>query len=74
MAYFSNGTEGEIYEAHYCQKCVHNQKDHCPVLELHLLWNYEQFDNKDKRCALDKFIKRDGTDNEQCRMFIRCAW
>lgn len=50
MAYFSNGTEGEMYEDKYCSRCIHNTADpqdaltvnECPVLEVHLIYNYDQ--------------------------------
>ena len=45
--YFANGTEGEIFEAKWCARCLHNVKPHgespgCPVLYVHSLFNYEQ--------------------------------
>ena len=27
MGYFSNGAEGERYEAQYCSNCMHNKED-----------------------------------------------
>lgn len=73
MAYFSNGTEGMSYEEQYCSRCMFCED--CPVLTLHMLWNYEQHGEsetaKAKRTALDLLIPRtkDGW-NEQCRMFV----
>ena len=71
MGYFSNGTEGMAYTEHYCSRCVNDKNDDCPILALHLLWNYDQHDNTDKKLALDSFIPRsaDGLSNEQCKMF-----
>ena len=40
MAYFSNGTEGMMYEEEYCSRCVHSQ-DSCSVMVLHNLYNYD---------------------------------
>ena len=72
MAYFANGSEGSCYESQYCSRCVHNREPEdnggCPVLFLHLLWNYEQRDGT-KAEALGLFIPRTGIHNEQCRMF-----
>lgn len=70
MAYFSNGSEGEEYEARYCSKCVHCGE--CPILVLHSLWNYDALDSETKHTALNVFIPRskDGLSNEQCRMFV----
>lgn len=57
MAYFSNGTEGMIYEGAVCSRCVHQDgptieqpgdrvgdnepDDGCPVWLLHFLYNYD---------------------------------
>ena len=72
MAYFSNGTEGSIYEAQYCDKCIHrkdaNKGECCPVLMLHLLWNGDT--EEDRELALDLFIPRKGIVNEACTMFV----
>ena len=71
MGYFANGTEGDIYEERYCNRCVH--RGGCAVYFLHLDWNYEQ--HKDdptsqaKAFALDLLIPRDGIENKQCEMF-----
>lgn len=67
MAYFSNGTEGMIYEEKYCSRCVHN--DGCPVWGLHFEQNYTK--NEEIRSILDYLIPRrkDGLGNELCRMF-----
>lgn len=39
MAYFSNGSEGSMYEEQWCSRCVHN--DGCTVWLAHLLFNYD---------------------------------
>jgi hypothetical protein len=53
MGHFSNGTEGEMYQEHYCFRCVHWNDDHgCPVWFLHELHVGE----KDWRPTLDKLI------------------
>lgn len=73
MAYFSNGSEGMSYEAHYCHRCVH--REGCAVWSLHQQHNYEQCrdtpEGKAWEAALDALIPRskDGLDNEQCTMF-----
>ena len=72
MAYFSNGTEGEIYQEQYCYRCQNwNDEKGCPIMDLHLLWNYDAIDEPAKEMALDTFIPRskDGIGNEQCLMF-----
>lgn len=68
MAYFSNGTEGEMYEDKYCSKCVHNQG--CPIMGMHMHFNYDE-GNKDES-FLDWLIprKKNGLGNLKCKMFI----
>lgn len=66
MGYFSNGTEGDMYEAKWCDHCIH-QDDPCAVWEAHLLRNYEECNKKDS--ILHLLIPREGVHNGQCRMF-----
>jgi hypothetical protein len=77
MGYFSNGSEGMEYMARYCERCV-NFRDNgsgsegCPIMDLHLLWNYDAVGknaDKAKTDALNHFIPRDGIYNGQCTMF-----
>ena len=74
MAYFANGTQGQIYEDQYCARCVHsldkdaNKGECCPVLMLHLLWNGDKIE--DRELALDLFIPREGIVNKECSMFF----
>ena len=77
MGYFSNGTEGDDYEARYCCKCLnYDDEMGCPILNLHLLWNYDAVgpsvdpnERDAKAYALNHFIPRKGIENLQCRMF-----
>lgn len=85
MGYFSNGTEGEIYQATYCDNCVHwrdlgdGRGYGCPIIDLHMLYNYDQHPEHSnnpeqaERTAnmLNELIPRseNGLYNEQCRMF-----
>ena len=68
MAYFPNGTSGEIFQNRQCSKCVHGQSADCAVWTAHLLHNYE----KDKRPVLDILIPMDadGIYPLDCEMFI----
>lgn len=70
MGYFSNGTEGELYQEHFCDRCVHDVNGDCPVWAAHLIHNYDECNKPDS--ALHMLIPRskDGLDNERCRMFI----
>lgn len=67
MGYFSNGTEGMIYEEMYCCHCVHHEN--CAILQAHFVHNYNEC-NKESS-ILDYFIprKKDGLGNEKCTMF-----
>lgn len=69
MAYFSNGTEGIDYQEKYCRLCIHDIDSQCPVIMLHLLWNYEAVNDKVKSLALNTLIPVDGIENKQCKMF-----
>lgn len=62
MAYFPNGTAGEMFRERNCFLCVHGAGERledgaepCPIMTLHLLWNYEREDEA-KRMALDELI------------------
>ncbi len=76
MGYFSNGTEGDIYEAEHCEKCVHWKHDQqtdtwgCPVMDAHTLHNYEQTENKALESVLGRLIPRGERGNLKCSMFI----
>lgn len=70
MGYFSNGTESDTYEEHYCNRCENNDKEKgCWILNEHMMYNYDECNNKDS--YLHKLIPRseDGLRNEQCVMF-----
>jgi hypothetical protein len=66
MGYFSNGTEGDLYENRYCMRCWH-QGD-CAVWDAHMLYNYDECNNKES--ILHILIPRDGIKNLECKMFI----
>ena len=66
MGYFPNGTEGELYEAEYCDRCVH-QDDPCAVWLLHMLHNSDECNND--KSMLHVLIPKNGIRNEQCAMF-----
>jgi len=72
MGYFSNGTEGMIYEENYCMRCDHYDEGGCPVLTIHALYNYDQCRDGDKGKAVERilseFIPIDGIHNGPCRM------
>ena len=71
MGYFSNGSEGEYYEAKYCARCVHQATEDrgCPIWDLHMLYNYDQLKKDATRLALAMFIPEVAGGNGQCTMF-----
>ena len=78
MGYFSNGTEGEIFQEQYGARCLHNGDENgegplCPVWELHLLYDYDQLKNKDLAHCLGALIPRQGGRNLACRLFVPAA-
>ena len=74
MGYFSNGTQGMIYEERVCAHCAHrdgpNGDTGCAVMLAHMLYNYDECNND--KSILDILIPRtkDGLGNERCTMFV----
>ena len=69
MAYFSNGSEGDFYEAKYCRRCVHMHPAHgCPCWDAHLLWNYDECNKPNS--ILHKMWPREGCHNGVCMFFV----
>lgn len=68
MGYFSNGTEGMIFEEQWCSRCVHSDdrpgkeigdRDNppCPVWMAHLMFAYDECDSKSNaKTILDMLI------------------
>ena len=69
MAYFSNGTEGELYKNEYCRRCVHDANQDCAVWLVHLIHNYGSKEDSILHLLISR--SKDGLSNEQCKMFIR---
>lgn len=63
MAYFSNGTEGMVFDDQ-CSKCKYGE-DPCPITWVQHEYNYEACNNKTARAILDDLVKNDGT----CAMY-----
>ena len=79
MAYFSNGTECDMYEDKYCEKCITWRKRQgdfgagCPVWDIHFADSYEECNSKSKaKVILDRLIpmSKDGLYAEECAMFM----
>jgi hypothetical protein len=65
MAYFANGTEGEVYEHKYCNKCRIFKNGTCPVLDLHMIYN----GNDTFEEVLDILIPRVDGENQKCSYY-----
>ena len=74
MGYFSNGTEGDMFEDKWCSRCVHvgpPDGPGCPVMLAHVLHNYNECNNPDS--ILHLLITRGKAENgfhQECRMFV----
>lgn len=63
MAYFPNGTSGEIWRGENCAHCLHDDIDGgCPIENVHLIFNYDQHGQGEKgeaiKTILDLLIPR----------------
>jgi len=69
MGYFSNGSEGECYEARYCARCYFGGSETgCPIMFLHFHRNYDDCNNPES--PLHAMIPRlDNGDNGECVCF-----
>jgi len=63
MAYFSNGTEGTIFEDQ-CSICKYGDKP-CPIAWVQMNYNYDAGNNKVATDILNDLVKNDGT----CEMY-----
>lgn len=63
MAYFSNGSEGMVFDDQ-CQKCKYGDKP-CPIALVQMEYNYSAANNEVATKILDTLVKDDGT----CTMY-----
>ena len=63
MAYFSNGSEGMVFEDQ-CARCFYGEKP-CPIAWVQIEYNYEAVNNDIATKILNELVKNDGT----CAMF-----
>jgi len=56
MAYFSNGSEGEVFDEE-CRECVFGELG-CPVFCVQSAYNYEACNNKVARSILNDLVKQ----------------
>ena len=63
MAYFSNGTEGAVFDEQ-CSICKYGEEA-CPIAWVQGFYNYDACNNEVATKILDELVKQDGT----CIMF-----
>ncbi len=63
MAYFPNGTAGEVFDEQCC-KCIFGERS-CPIAWVQMEYNYKACNIEVARAILDDLVKNDGT----CAMF-----
>lgn len=63
MAYFSNGTEGMVFDEQ-CAKCKYG-RECCPIALVQLNYNYDACNNPTARAILDTLVKNNG----ECAMW-----
>ncbi|MEQ9393276.1 MAG: hypothetical protein RLO03_13820 [Balneola sp.] len=59
MAYFSNGSEGMVFDEQ-CSKCKYGQKA-CPIAAVQIMYNYDACNNETATNILESLVKDDGT-------------
>jgi len=59
MAYFSNGSEGTVFDDQ-CGRCKYGELA-CPIAFAQMNWNYEACNVPVAREILDSLVKDDGT-------------
>jgi hypothetical protein len=63
MAYFPNGTSGEVFDEQ-CGQCRYGHHP-CPIAFAQFNYNYAAVNNETATAILDVLVKQDGT----CEMF-----
>ena len=63
MAYFSNSTEGSVFE-YQCSLCKYGETN-CPIAFVQEVYNYDACNNEVARKILDSLV----ADNGECSMF-----
>ncbi len=59
MAYFSNGSEGKVFDKQ-CTKCKYGDKP-CPIALVQNLYNYDAVNNEVASNILNELVRQDGT-------------
>jgi hypothetical protein len=62
VAYFSNATEGEVFDCSDCQLYIHDGEFiPCPIAMLQMTYNYKQVGNEVATEMLSELVRDDGT-------------
>jgi hypothetical protein len=64
MAYFSNGSEGMMFD----DECAECELDYCPILLAHTLYNYDQVNNPIARNILNLLVEQKDGKYIGCQM------
>jgi hypothetical protein len=68
MGSFANSTEGMLYQEKYCDRCVHDAQNDCPIWNAHLMFNGSEA--PETVSILQMLIpSHDGINNDECSMF-----
>lgn len=67
MAYFSNGSEGEVFDAE-CAECPLGEKP-CPIAGVHMIYNYKACNNEVATAILNDLVKQE---QEEPWRYIGC--
>ena len=82
MGYFSNGSEGEFFQAKYCERCVNSEHHNggefvgCAIWDAHLLFvdcSRTKGEPNDVAGVLNMLIPEDDACNGQCKLFRAAA-
>ncbi len=57
MAYFSNGSEGEVFDEE-CRECPLGEKG-CPIFIVQSTYNYDACNNKTARVILNDLVRQE---------------
>ena len=70
MGYFPNGSAGADYQDRFCDHCVHDENNDCPVWLAHLLYNGRDCNDDESILHLLIPFTKDKLGNEQCLLFV----
>ena len=75
MAYFPNGTSGDIFQSRFCGRCWHDRPEvmptgGCRVWLTHVVHNYDQCESAELQSTLSMLIEGDDPTTATCHMFI----